>query len=189
MGFWGSVFGAAISAKGQRDTNSSNERIALDNRKFQERMSSTAVTRRMADFKKGGLNPLLAAKFDASSPAGSTAIMGNVGSAAVEGGRAGAETGKKVKESGLVKAQIANVMQDTAKKVQEERMIKFSADVLGRGVDAGDDIGKNIGTFTAKAQMAAKKWAEDYRRNWKVRQNFEAYRRRDKVNIRKRSNQ
>lgn len=67
------IFGGLLGAKGQRDANKTNIRLAREQMAFQERMSNSAYQRSMADMRKAGLNPILAAKQPASSPGGQTA--------------------------------------------------------------------------------------------------------------------
>jgi len=131
------LIGGIFSARGQSKANKANERIARENRAFQERMSSTAIQRRMQDLKKAGLNPILAGRYDASTPGGAMATMGNVGAAGVEGAEKGANTAKSVSQSKMIKVQTENIAADTS--------LKMATAETQQSLDALYQVQANIG--------------------------------------------
>ncbi len=85
---WGTALGGLASGffgyKGTQDQNIASAHQAQKQMDFQERMSNTQIQRRMADLKKGGLNPILAGKHEASSPSGAQAPQFNKAQVALQ---------------------------------------------------------------------------------------------------------
>lgn len=111
-GWWqiaAALAGAIAQQQGQRDANRNNRRIAREQMDFQERMSSTAHQREVADLKKAGLNPMLSANAGASSPTGASSVdqntMGGMLSSANDAYRAYLDTKKQAQEIELMKSQ------------------------------------------------------------------------------------
>lgn len=76
MGYLSDIIAPAADVYGARTQNSETRRESRLNRAFQERMSSTAHQREVADLRKAGLNPILSAKHGgASSPSGNVGQM------------------------------------------------------------------------------------------------------------------
>lgn len=113
--------GGALSAGGAILSGLASYKSAQKQMKFQREMSGTSVQRQMADMRKAGINPILAAKYGgASTPTGASYSLPNIGAAAVEGYKSASsakqmQAQSKVAEQQvqLTKANVKKVLQDT----------------------------------------------------------------------------
>lgn len=93
----GSLGGAVISGL-------FNTHMAGNQMSFQERMSSTAHQREVADLRAAGLNPVLSANAGASTPAGATTEIDNPFTAAMSSAMQSKELGSKLSVNEAVAA-------------------------------------------------------------------------------------
>lgn len=130
--------GAAASIGGGLLTARMARKESARNRKFQERMSSTAYQRSMADMRKAGLNPMLAyQQGGASSPAGSMASVPDMGGAA-----------STAIQAALGRANLELIDANTA-------LTQAKTSVIKPATAVGDAVGDALGGVINSAKTAA----------------------------------
>lgn len=116
------VVASAIGYTQAKKTNKANRQMAQEQMQFQERMSNSAHQRQQADLKAAGLNPIIAARSGASSPAGSSSTM-------IDKGKAAREAAQQVANINLTKAATYKAEQEG--EAAAHNAITAAANVIG----------------------------------------------------------
>jgi len=136
VSIFGDVLGPVLGFMGQENANDQSQHNAEAQMNFQERMSSTAYQRAVADMKAAGLNPMLGySQGGASSPQGAQAQVGNSLGAAVSSAGQAAQIANTQAQTKATDAQAVQTQAQTAKIISETMDQKMNSASLQAQID------------------------------------------------------
>ena len=160
MGDWLTGLGTAAAGlfgyKGSKEQNVASAQQAQNQMDFQERMSNTAVQRRMADLKKAGINPILAGSKEASSPSGAMAPQFNKAQVALSNLGSAATIANTIAQTNLTdkKAEVIGPMSTAAGAIEkwlEHIMEELGIDIPPPSFNSAETVDKTEGNWKVSA--------------------------------------